>query len=402
MSEEIRILCVDDEENILKAIQRGLRKRFEISVATSGAAGLKILQEGPVHQVVVSDMRMPGMDGAEFLKRVREAHPDSVRLLLTGYADLETVVSAVNDGNIFRFIAKPCTAGVLLEAFQAAVRQYQLQTAEKVLLEQTLRGSIHALTEVLSMSNPAAFGRGSRIRQLAVNLAAELGVQDPWKIEVAAMVSQIGSITLPENVVMKMYHGEDLNLAEQLMIERLPEMTRNVLGGIPRLEAVLEILDYQSKNFDGTGFPEGKIAGEDIPLGSRILKVAGICEELQGKGETPSRILDVLRAKKGVYDPFVIKAFEKVASRGDGRETARGVALEDLRTGMVFTEDVKSKSGILLVAAGQEVTISLLHRIQNYQKTIGLKVPLWVMNPEPTVDGPVAEPRPQDEVIGAS
>lgn len=399
MNEEIRILCVDDEENILKAIQRGLRKKFHFSLATSGAEGLKILAQEP-HQVVVSDMRMPNMDGAEFLKRVRTEYPDTVRLLLTGYADLETVVSAVNEGNIYRFIAKPCTAGVLLEAFQSAVRQYELMTAEKVLLEQTLRGSIHALTEVLSMSNPAAFGRGTRIRKLADEIGSELEVVDPWKLEVAAMVSQIGSITVPDSVLAKWYNGDQLSLPEQLMIERLPEMTRNVLGGIPRLDDVLEILDYQAKNWDGSGYPEDKVAGEDIPLGSRILKVASICEELQGRGETPGRILDALRAKKGIYDPDVIEAFQNVASRDDGKATTRGVGIEDLRTGMIFTEEVKSKSGILLVAAGQEVTISLLERIHNYEKTIGLKVPLWVMNPEREEAEEQVEAKEEEVVIG--
>ena len=382
MSEDVRILCVDDEENILKAIQRSLRKKFDIYTASSGKEGLEILRNEEPFQVVVSDMRMPEMNGAVFLKAVRQEFPDTVRLLLTGFADMETVVSAINEGNIFRFIAKPCQASVLLDAFNDAVRQHQLITSEKVLLEQTLRGSIHALTEVLSMSNPAAFGRGSRIRQLATILAAQLKVADPWQLEVAAMLSQIGSITLPEETIMKMYRDDQLTTAEQAMVARLPVMTRNVLGGIPRLEGVLEILDFQTKNFDGTGLPESLLAGEDIPLGARILKVVVRCEEAQSRGESPGRIIDSLKAVQGCYDPAIIKAFQKVAEKGDGKETARGVALHDLRTGMVFTEDVKSKTGILLVAGGQEVTVSLLERIQNYEDTIGLKVPMWVMNPE--------------------
>lgn len=389
MSEDIRILCVDDEENILKAIQRGLRKKFDIATATSGKEALRMLEEEGPFPVVISDMRMPQMDGAEFLGRVRDRFPETVRLLLTGYAELETVVAAVNRGNIFRFIAKPCTAGELYEAIRDAVRQYELISSERVLLEQTLKGSIHALTEVLSMSNPAAFGRGSRIRQLAALLAADLGVADPWQVEVAAMLSPIGSITLPEATVMKVYQGDTLSNEELAMVARMPEMTRNVLGGIPRLESVIEILDYQTKNFDGTGIPEGPLVGEEIPLGARVLKVCSLCEELQNQGESPGRIIDRLKATKGAFDPAVVAAFERLAAKEDGKETARGVSLQDLRTGMVFTEEVKSKTGILLVAAGQEVTISLLERIQNYEKTIGLKVPMWVLNPEA---GPDEEP----------
>ncbi|MBU8871302.1 MAG: response regulator [Gemmatimonadales bacterium] len=381
MSEDIRILCVDDEENILKAIQRSLRKVFDIHTAASGRQGLEMMRnEGPF-QIIVSDMRMPEMDGAVFLKAVREEFPDTVRLLLTGFADMETVVSAINEGNIFRFIAKPCPASVLRDAFNDAIRQYQLLTAEKVLLEQTLKGSIHALTEVLSLSNPAAFGRGTRIRHFATMMATELSVPDLWQIEVAAMLSQIGSITLPEETIMKVYRGDELSVAEQTMVARLPEMTRNVLGGIPRLDGILEILDYQTKNFDGTGFPQDSVAGEEIPLGARILKVAVRWEELQSKGESPGRIIDNMNAGKGLYDPDVLNVFAIVAEKGDGKETARGVSLRDLRTGMVFTEDVKSKTGVLLVAGGQEVSISLLERIQNYEATVGLKVPMWVLNP---------------------
>jgi response regulator RpfG family c-di-GMP phosphodiesterase len=382
MSTKPRILCVDDEENILNAIQRSLRKNYNIVTAGSGAEGLEVMATQGPFDVVVSDMKMPEMNGATFLRHAREKHPDTVRMLLTGFADLDTVVTAVNEGYIYRFLAKPCSAAVLADAIDGAVRQHQLLTSERVLLEETLKGSVRALTEILALANPAAFGRGTRISQMAILLAKAMKVSDPWQVEVAAMFSQIGCITLPHQTAMRWYNGSELSEIEQEMILRMPEVTKNVLQPIPRLEPVLDILNNQRVNFDGTGKPGNTLIGEEIPVGSRILKVCVICEELVAKGATPGNILDSLRANKGWYDPDVIDAYERVASKGGAEETIRGVTLQELRTGMVFTEDVKSSNGVLLVATGQECSESLLERIQNYADTIGLNFPMWVKNPD--------------------
>jgi response regulator RpfG family c-di-GMP phosphodiesterase len=382
MSEKPRILCVDDEENILSAIQRSLRRNFTITTATSGKEGLQILKESEPFEVVVSDMKMPEMSGAVFLRKASELYPHTVRVLLTGYADLDNVVAAVNDGHIYRFLGKPITGSHLLQALEDSVAQHRLLTAEKVLLEKTLKGSIQALTEILSLANPAAFGRGTRISQMAMNLARRLRAKDLWQVEVAAMLSQIGCITLPHETAMKWYAGEDLSPMEEVMVAKLPEMTRSVLGTIPRLEPVMEILDYQNKNFDGSGPPEDRRAGEDIPLGSRILRLAIRVEDLQSRGATVGMILDDLKIGQKKYDPEVWKAYQTMAKRDTGKETIRGVTIHELRSGMIFSEAVKSKTGIMLVAKGQECTGSILERIQNYDATVGLRLPMWVENPE--------------------
>ncbi len=382
MSTKPRVLCVDDEENILNAIQRSLRKKYDIVTAGGGQEGLEAMDAQGPFDVVVSDMKMPEMNGATFLRHARQAHPDTVRLLLTGFADLDTVVTAVNEGYIYRFLAKPCSAGVLADAIDGGVRQHQLLTSERVLLEQTLKGSIRALTEILALANPAAFGRGTRISQLAILLGKALEISDPWQVEVAAMLSQIGCITLPQETAMRWYSGAKLSEIEQDMILRMPEVTRNVLKPIPRLEPVLDILTHQMVNFDGTGKSSNKLSGEEIPIGARILKVCVHCEELVCKGATPGNVLDALRANTGWFDPQIIDAYEKVAGKGGVQETIRGVALQELRTGMVFTEDVKSSAGVLLVASGQQCSVSLLERIQNYADTTGLNLPMWVNNPD--------------------
>jgi response regulator RpfG family c-di-GMP phosphodiesterase len=411
MSTKPKILCVDDEANILTAIQRSLRRQFDVHTANSGPEGLGVLQqEGPFH-VVVSDMRMPVMTGAVFLKQVAKHFPDTVRILLTGFAELETVTVAVNEGHIFRFLTKPISGGDLTRALEDAVKQYELIQSEKVLLEQTLTGCIQALTEILSLANPAAFGRGTRIAHLATVLAAKMDVPSTWQVEVAAMLSQIGCITLPGDTAGKWYRGDELSNLEKAMVAKLPAMTQKVLGTIPRMEPVLEILLYSNKGFDGSGFPEDKRAGEDLPIGSRILKLAMRVEDLQSRGASAGMIQDDLHANIKEFDPEVYKVYIQNAARDNTKETVRGVTLQELRTGMVFTEDVKSKAGLMLVAKGQACTESLLERIQNYEATVGLKLPMWVENPdfldpeseEARAMAEVAKPKepdPEDMVIG--
>src|SRR5690349_20120797 len=168
------LLCVDDEPLVLEGLTLHLRRAFTVTTATSGAAGLEILKDKGPFAVVMSDMRMPGMNGAEFLSKVREQWPDTVRVLLTGQSDLQSAVAAVNDGQIFRFLTKPCPPELLLGALGAASRQHDLLIGERVLLEQTLHGSIKMLTDVLSLANPVAFGRANRAKRLMGLLLAEV------------------------------------------------------------------------------------------------------------------------------------------------------------------------------------------------------------------------------------
>ena len=172
-----RILCVDDEPNILLAMERQLRKQFEIHTEVGPVLGLQAIAEKGPFVVVVSDLRMPVMDGIEFLTRVRAVSPNTVRVMLSGQADMDAAVAAVNQGNIFQFLTKPCPVDTLTRALNSAVEQHRLITAERELLEQTLRGSIAVLSEILSLVNPLAFGRAQRIRRYLVHTAAKLDLR---------------------------------------------------------------------------------------------------------------------------------------------------------------------------------------------------------------------------------
>ena len=165
-----KILFVDDDANLLAACERNFRRQFQIETAEGGEAGLqKIAERGPF-AVVVSDRQMPRMDGIQFLSLVKERAPDTVRIMLTGNADLEGAIKVVNEGNIFRFLTKPCAHEILGKAVADGLTQFRLITAEKELLNKTLSGSIKLLTDILTMMEPRSFGRMQAVRLSLIHI----------------------------------------------------------------------------------------------------------------------------------------------------------------------------------------------------------------------------------------
>lgn len=229
-----KILCVDDEASVLSAYQRALRKSVDIDIALGGEEGLRALMTGTKYAVIISDMNMPGMNGIQFLAKVKELAPDSVRMMLTGANDLTTAMNAVNEGNIFRFLTKPCSPEVLLRSIEAGIKQCRLITAERELLEKTLAGCIGVLTEILSLIDGEAFGRAEAMRGDIRVLAHQLGIADAWEVEVAAMLAQIGSVTVPPVVKLKAQAGRPLTAVELDMLQRIPEVGSMLLANVPR------------------------------------------------------------------------------------------------------------------------------------------------------------------------
>jgi len=360
-----RILFVDDEPDLLAAIARNLRsEHFDVVTAASGEEALHLLRAGVPFAVIVSDLRMPYMDGVELLRHARKLSPDTVRVLFTGQPDMENAIAAVNEGEIFRFLTKPCARVPMALVLKAAVQQHQLITAERVLLEQTLRGSIKALTEVLALTNPLAFGRASRLRQSMSSLIAAVGIPVNWHLEVAAMLSQIGYVLLSPATLEKVYAREPLSGDEEDMVRRLPELVEEVLGNIPRLEPVQEILRYQDKHFDGSGLPSDAVAGAAIPWGARALKVMLDLDSLEDEGYSESLAFDTLRGRRGWYDLEILEALAEMRTNTPQADVQE-LRVSRLRVGMILAQDVRTAKGILFISRGQEVTATLLARLCN-------------------------------------
>jgi CheY-like chemotaxis protein len=352
-----QLLCVDDEPKVLEGLGMHLRRGHEVFTATSGREGLELLRDKPSVAVVIADMRMPNMDGATFLARARQLSPHAVRILLTGQTELDAAIQAINEGQIFRFLTKPCSPPTLLRAVEAALEQHRLLQSERVLLEQTLQGSIKALTDVLALLDPASFGRASRIKRLVTELCTATGLEERWPVEVAAMLSQLGNITLPAETVEKLARGAPLDAGEQPMVARLPTVVEKLLGNIPRLEPVRELL---MALFRGPAHDHGVNR-----RAASILRLAVDYDTLDASGREPAQILHELGTRPGGYDASLFDALSRLRDRPSVHRYGRTVPLAKLQVGMVFAEDVRSTTGILLAARGFEVTEGFIERVRN-------------------------------------
>lgn len=362
-----KVLFVDDEPNVLDGIRRSLRNRFSADTATSGSEALDLLHtEGP-YAVIVSDMQMPVMNGVELLSRVKQQAPDTVRIMLTGNADQETAVEAVNKGDIFRFLNKPCGPEKLTAVLQAALQQYRLIVAEKELLDKTLRGSIQALTEVLALTNPEIFGRTTRLKQYMRQLATEMGLDETWQLETVALLSLIGCVIVPEPILLKKTVGGRLDSEESKSFAKHAKVGADLLTRIPRLEQVAECILYQRKGFDGSGFPEGGLRGASIPLGARLMKVILDFDDWESAGLVKAEALAKLQQRADCYDPDVLAALAKVLD-ADTTTKAQSLPIAALADGMLLAEDIKTNDGLLLVCRGQEATSSVRAHLMNVQR----------------------------------
>ncbi len=365
-----KILFVDDEPNVLEGIQRTLRKDFSVSIAEGGENALALIaSEGPF-AVVVSDMRMPGMDGIQFLRRLSESSPEAVKIMLTGNADQQTAMDAVNQGNIFRFLTKPCPPEILIKTLNAGLEQFRLTSAEKHLLEQTLNKSLHVLVDILAIINPTAFGRSSRVKKLARDIADHLSVKNAWEVEIAAMLSQVGCVTVPEEILQKISSGAPLSNQETGLFHQHPQVGHDLIARIPRMENVAEIVASQNRRFNDeivVGLSPEDV--DDPTLGSRILKVVLDYDKLIHDRNSSYLALIDLSQRVGWYDPRVLDALRAVIEVTEGEFVTIEAEVSDLKPGMILHQTLTSVRGSVLLSAGQEITISLILRLKNLFET---------------------------------
>ncbi len=353
-----RVICVDDDIHVVQSIVDILRKDCRVLVAHRGLQALAMLETEPDVELIMSDMRMPGMDGVTLLSHARAMKPDVPRVLLTGQADMDSAIAAVNDGQVFRFLTKPCGRDQLRDSVNAAIAHHRLISSERVLLEQTLHGSVAALVDILAMSNPLSFGRANRIKARVRELAVILGMRPRWQVEMAALLQPIGYVALPPDVVDKLRAGHALSADERKMVARLPAVTEQLLGHIPRLEDVRAILARTGQTtFEGNTL---------VDVGAAILRLAGELDDLEANGTPLASAVEIV-CGRSTYSERVLDAATTLAGAGQRRRVEiHEVTLAALRTGMVLAEDVKLMNGALLVARGYEVTVGFIERVRNF------------------------------------
>ena len=406
-----RVLCVDDDANALASVQRVLRSRFDVTIAPSSRAAVQLLDRESFG-VIVTDLRMPGMDGVHLLAHARSVTPDTVRILISGQADLESALQAINEGQLFRFLLKPCSGSDLLSAVVQASDFNRSVTAERVLLEQTLTASVGALVDLLAITQPESFGRASRLKRYAEAIATELGLAHHWALGVAAQLSQVGYIIVPEATATKARKGLSLTAGEQALIDKLVPFSAQLVASIPRLEPVCAILRLQYESVIQVG------ADAVCERSSQILRLAMAFDSLESAGCTPVAAIDHLE-RSNMFERTAVAALRRLtespmrrhhpapdvndvestpASHQQHPSSSIAASIQEVdedtvdveedpfetmmlshvSKGMQFEDDVISASGVLLVARGQEVTASLVERILHSWSSFAPSLPVRV------------------------
>jgi response regulator RpfG family c-di-GMP phosphodiesterase len=353
------ILCVDDEPRVTDGLALLLRRDYRVVTAISGQGALATLKEIGAPAVVMSDMRMPGMDGANLLKTIKRLYPETTRIVLTGEQGREAAVSAINEGQIFRFLAKPCAPEQVRAAIEAGVAYHRLLTAEKTLLQETLVGCIRALVDVLAITNPVAFGRSSRVKRLAMEVAGVAGHDHFWQLEAAAMLSQIGYISLPVELVEKLYYETKLTREERILADGAPAVAQKLLGRIPRLEPVMDILSLSQK-------AESKSPDELINLGANILRLVLDYDIQIAQGHPVTVAIQTIRSRVERHDQQLVVHLASVLGTGSGKQEITRIPIGQVKPGMIILDDVRTHIGTLLVPKGFEVTAVFIERMRNF------------------------------------
>jgi len=375
-----QILFVDDDANLLSGIQRSLRKQFEIVTAAGPSQALALLGSQGPFAVIVSDLKMPLMNGVELLARAATEWPDTVRILLTGGADTNAAIAAVNEGHVYRVLTKPFALPSLTGALTAALKQYNLVVAEKVLLERTLSGSIEMLTEILGLMHPLAFSRANRIRNTVRGLVSFCRFPNSWEFEVAAMLSQIGCITLPIELLEKVCQGQELSASERKLYEVHPAVGSRLLEKIPRLETVARMIERQEEAIEP--LPPGvPLQGVDrVPLGCHLLKMAINLDVFNSRGLTKAAALAQMQTRDSNHPPELMNALATIESVELEMEI-KVIKFLELKTGMVLRTDIRARDGSLLLAKNHDLSPTVLECLSRYFVSRGIQEPIEVLVP---------------------
>ncbi|NQZ32369.1 MAG: response regulator [Oceanospirillaceae bacterium] len=375
MSELPAILCVDDESNVLSGLKRILFEHFEVSTALGGAEAL-VLMGKTEFSVVISDMRMPKMNGAEFLSKARKMSPDTTRVLLTGQSEMAAAILAINEGNIFRFLMKPCPEETLIKHINEAVRLHNLLKSEKNLLEKTLKGSIRILTDTLGIVAPNAFSRSMHIKKYVSYMARGSKKKNIWEFEIAAMLSQMGAIVLPPELLQKAFGSISLDEREQNMLDTIPAAGAKLVESIPRLENVAAMIAGQASS----DVKIGQNNNANVPFGARMLRIANAADQLIMREEL--NMSGAVKQLKSVFlaeeDQALLDILETFKHKPDDSLVLKAITVDQLQAGMILNENVMGVNGGVVLCKGQELNGPLIDRLRNFAHGSGLVEPFQV------------------------
>lgn len=414
------VLCVDDEPNILSALRRLLRGAgiYRMLSAPDGPAALALLETESV-DLVLSDMQMPGMDGAELLEQVRKRWPDAERLLLTGHADLRSTLAAINRGEVYRYITKPWSDEDLLLTLRQACERRQLKrdkqrlevltqeqnralltlnseleakvqarTAELTEAHERLKrnylNAIKAFSNLLEMRGGLLAGHARKVAELARRTAKAMGLSDAQQQEVfiAGLLHDIAHIGLSDKILTTPVIR--LPAPELALYRRHPVMGEQALLALDDMQSVASLIRWHHERHDGKGYPDG-LNGDTIPRGAAILAVVDAFEDLQSghlggrRLSAPEAQAQIARGRGTSFDPEVVDVFLKlVGAPPPAGGPPLSLRTSELQAGMVLAKGLVSGDGVMLLAADFVLTEELIRRIRAYEARDGLTLTLRI------------------------
>lgn len=426
------LLLVDDEANILSSLKRLFRPQgYRIFTAESGAQGLEVLAREPV-DLVISDMRMPEMNGAQFLEKVCEKWPGTVRILLTGYAEIDATIDAINRGQIYRYISKPWEENDITLIVKHALQQKFLEREksrleeltrkqndelkelnasleEKVMarteevrqtmgflevahekLKKSFITSIQVFSNLIEMRSATMVGHSRRVAELARRIAQRMDMSDAeaQDVFIAGLLLDIGKIGLPDRLLDKPFAS--LTGEERSQVVKYPVKGQMALMALEQLAGAARLIRSHRERFDGMGYPDRQ-AGFGIPLGARILTLANDYDTaLTGTAFTkPMKQADAwlfIQDGKGKrYDPAVVDIFMNTIGKGEGAGITPNPKLElPLRSGqlkpdMVLSRDLVTATGEMLLAKGYTLNEQFIEQIRNFERMDGNQLTIYTL-----------------------
>ncbi|SDT43888.1 response regulator [Actinoplanes derwentensis] len=365
------LLLVDDEESVLDSLSMQLGRDHRLLLAANADEALQLLADDGSVAAVISDMRMPGMDGIELLGRIQDDYPDVMRILHTGFGDMKTAIAAINSGGVYRYVPKPATREDILDVVHSAVSKHDHVMAERDMVDTTLRTSLHALFGILEMSSPLGFARAGRIRGLVAELTDALELDGLWELEAATMASQLGAVTLPAEVMKKLCDGNTLNPDEQALVRGMRSMVLPLIKEIPMMENVVSIV----RGLAGEAPPPGGWSGL-VEGAISVIRTAIEFETVFARTHDAGVAIAFLDQHGGLA-PHVLYALRLVKGvEISARNTTRACAIADLQIGMRLASDVTAINGLVLIGRGTVVTEVMLDRLANFSRVVGLVEPV--------------------------
>lgn len=372
-----RVLFVDDDPNILESFRRSYRKHLELATAESGREALMLMGRDGPFSVIVSDQRMPEMSGIQFLREAAKLHPDTVRIMLTGNADQQTAIDAVNKGRIFRFLTKPTPPAALLSAVQDGIRVYEGRQIERELLEGTLTGSVRVLTEILGQLHPDSFARSERLRHMARHLVSAFNLPQGWRYEMAAMLSQIGCIALDARILVRLDSGMELGPDELALHAAHPALGARLIRQLPRMDPVATMIERQFEPLDKLDLMDPLDSLSEEVLGGHVLRIAVEIDRKVVQGRPFKAAVHDLMARQQEFRRDLLEALLSLKMCATDNES-RPVKLRELREGMVLAGDILAQNEALLARAGQSVSGTMIERFRAFASSVGLVEPILV------------------------